>query len=76
LPGKNRESDGDRGVDLGGTTAGNAADDKTGGRVVDGLGLLGQDLDGAAVDPVGQDRERRGLRDLGGHCGSRFPSGR
>ena len=47
---------GDRRVDLGGAAARHAADHLAGRRVEDGPGVLERDLDGRAVDPVGQDR--------------------
>ena len=58
----------DRLVDLGLAAARHACDHLAGRRVGDGPGLLGQDLDGRAVDVVGQDRQdRRLLRTLDGH---------
>jgi hypothetical protein len=50
---------GDRLVDFVLAAPRNTGDDLAGGRVVDRPGLLGQDLEGSAVDPVGQDRRRR-----------------
>ena len=46
-------------LDLGGPAARDAGDDLAGGRVVDRAGLLREDLDRPAVDPVGQDGQRR-----------------